>query len=297
MNDFSPEVRNTGIWATDARKIVTGRASEVYLERTGQLEPPDLSDVEPVQWGLRLQEPIARAAADRLRLNIKEADYAMTHPKHAWMKSHFDYITEDGQTLLEIKNYNAFKANKYGDDGSNVVPADDMAQCLHEATVHGVDNIILCVLFGGQELRTFPLSVEEMAKEVLIQTEAELWGRIQARNPPDASSSEIGRILHPNNTGAVKVADPELEQACRELASIKKVLSSYKESVETLQTKIQNYMRDDGTLVNQDGVVLATWKQAKDGKAFDAKLFQQSMPDIYQKFVVPKAGSRRFLVK
>jgi len=50
-------------------------------------------------------------------------------------------------------------------------------------------------------------------------------------------------------------------------------------------------------LVTIDGRVLATWKSAKGSMKFDAKLFEQSMPDVYKSYVREVAGSRRFLVK
>jgi len=49
--------------------------------------------------------------------------------------------------------------------------------------------------------------------------------------------------------------------------------------------------------VTIDGTVLATWKAPKPSKRFDAKLFQSSMPDLYEKFMVEQFSSRRFLLK
>lgn len=297
MSDFSPEVRNTGLWATDARRIAEGRSAEVYLERIGESLPPDLSDYEPAQWGLRLQESIARAAADRLKLNIKEADYALTHPKHDWMKSHFDFITEDGHALLEIKNYRHSKSQNFGEDGSALVPEADLAQCIHEASVHNVETIYLCVLFGGQELRIYPLHAEQTAKDVLIQTEAELWGHIQARNPPEANSPETARRIFPKADGGTRTVGEDVAQVCRELRVLKDQIKAHEKVVETYETKLQNLLGPAEALISTDGKVLCTWKQAKDSKSFDRELFKQSMPDIYERFVMPKPGSRRFLIK
>jgi hypothetical protein len=53
----------------------------------------------------------------------------------------------------------------------------------------------------------------------------------------------------------------------------------------------------NANLVTLEGKTLATWKAAKSSMKFDAKLFQQAMPDIYEKFVVETPGSRRFLLK
>jgi len=60
---------------------------------------------------------------------------------------------------------------------------------------------------------------------------------------------------------------------------------------------LQGYMQESERLVKVDGTVLATWKSAKISKSFDSKLFQSAMPDIYNKFVMEKQGSRRFLLK
>ena len=297
MNDFAPEIRNTAIWATDARKIVAGKAAEVYLERIGETAPADLSDVESVEWGKRLEESIAKGAADRLRLNIKHADYALTHQKHPWMRSHFDYITEDGKTLLEVKNYGWHRVKEFGENMSSIIPAEDMAQCLHEAAVHNVNEVWLCVLFGGQELRTFPITVEPVAIDTLIETEAELWGQIQARNPPPAATPALSRLLHPRSNGSVRTVGQDVAQVCAALAAAKKQIKQLEELVEKDQAKLQNLMGEAEALITPEGKVLATWKQAKDSRGFDREMFQKAMPDIYDQFVVTKPGTRRFLIK
>ena len=138
MADFSPQARNSAIWSGDARRIAEGRQADVWLTKTGQQEIEDISDVEAVQWGLRLQEPIARAVGDRLKVRLKELDIEGTHLTLPWMRSHFDFVSEDNRTLYEIKNYNLHARSKFGDDGSQDVPASDMAQCIHEAAVFNV---------------------------------------------------------------------------------------------------------------------------------------------------------------
>jgi hypothetical protein len=45
-------IRPDHIWAGDAGQIAAGRAGEVYMLKTGQKEPEDLSDNEAVRWVL-----------------------------------------------------------------------------------------------------------------------------------------------------------------------------------------------------------------------------------------------------
>ncbi len=152
MSDFSPEVRNAGLWSNDARRFVEGRGGEVYAEKIGAKPLDDLSNVEAVQMGLVMQEPIMREYARRNQIQFKDADYSLSHPQHNFLKSHFDYISEDGKVLYEVKNLGIHQRKKYGEHGSMDVDIGYRVQCLHEATVHQVEHVVLVVCFGGQRL-------------------------------------------------------------------------------------------------------------------------------------------------
>ena len=297
MADFSPENRNSAIWSGDARRIANKRIGEVWLEKTGQ-KPIDetIGDKENVQWGLRLQEPIARAVGDRLNIRLKELDIEGTHQKHPWMRSHFDYVCEDIKTLYEIKNYSAFSRDHYGENGSTNIPDGDLAQVIHEAAVFNVDVVNLCVLFGGQELCIYPINVEQAHKDVLIQQEAALWACIQTRTPPAAEHPDDLRAILHKDDGSVMAATGNVEQDAKHLRKIKDAIAALEADEATLSARIMSYMGTASVLVGGNGT-LVTWKQAKGSKKFDAKAMQQALPDTYDMYVRDTPGSRRFLVK
>ena len=166
-DDFLPEVRNSAWWASDTRQVMNGKAVEVIMQKQGKIDPPDLSQIEAVQMGHVMQPIIGRLAQDKLKMELKDADYPLTHPDHTWLRSHFDFISTDGRVLVEAKNYNINTRNKFDVDANRIPPAD-YAQSLHEATVHRVDRVILAVLFGGQEFQTFDFTFTDEEKENLI---------------------------------------------------------------------------------------------------------------------------------
>lgn len=297
MSDFSPAVRNSAIWSGDARKLAEGKAVEVWLTKTGQKEIEDISDKEPVQWGLHLQDTIGRVAGDRMGLRLKAADYSLTHPKHEWMKSHFDFISEDGKHLVEVKNYSAGSRSKFGDTGSQEVPEGDFAQCLHEAAVHRVERVTLAVLFGGQELCLYPLSFTDASKDVLIQQEADLWARIQTKEPPDPQSADDARALFREDDGSVVIAPDQLAAAVERLRGVKAALKRLESEEDALVGSICSFMREASVLKAADGRQLVTWKQAAGSKRFDTTRFKAEMPRVYEQFQIESPGSRRFLVK
>jgi predicted phage-related endonuclease len=278
--------------------IAEGKGGEVYLQKVGQKDKPDLSDVEPVQMGLHLQEPIMRIAAGRWGWEFKDADYALRHPKHNWLASHFDYISADGKTLFEVKNLGVHQRKKYGDDGTELITEKYRAQCLHEQIVHeGVQNIILVVLFGGQELCHFPQNFTQLEAEAHIRAMAEFWAQVQTKNWNPVTMADATKDLYKVDDGSDMVANAALETACQQLAAIKSKMKEYEEAEEGLKQMIQAAMREKATLKSFNGDILATWKTSKPSKRFSADLLKQALPETYEKFVVEQAGSRRFLIK
>ena len=296
MADFSPEARNSAMWSGDARKIASGRAAEVYLTKIGELPIEDLSDKENVQMGLVMQPFIAREIERRHDIRLRELDIEGTHAKHPWMRSHFDYVGPEN-VLFEIKNYHAGARSKFGDNGSQDVPAADWAQCVHEAAVYGVNKVTLSVLFGGQELCLFPLTITEEMKEALILQEAALWANVQTRTPPESHHPDDLRALYPQSQERTVRADGRLEAYCVTLKQVKAQIKELEEKETALQGAIQAAMLDAAELIDVEGKRLATWKTAAGSMRFDAKAFESVMPDIYKQFLREMPGSRRFLVK
>lgn len=295
-DDFAPEIRNSAWWASDTRMVMNGKAVEVIMQKQGKIDPPDLSQIEAVQMGHVMQPIIGRLAQDRLNMELKDADYPLTHPDHSWLRSHFDFISADGRVLVEAKNYNINARNKFDVD-SNRIPPADYAQILHEATVHRVDRVILAVLFGGQEFQTFDFTFSEEEKENLIKDMAVYWGHVKADTLPEPQSLEATKLIYPNDNGQSMVASQALETAIQQLKQIKGQIKAYEEQSDILETAIRGTMQNYGDIVSVSGETLVTWRSAKASKRFSSDLFKQSMPEVYEQFVVEMPGSRRFLVK
>lgn len=297
MSDFSPSTRNSAIWSGDSRKVANGRANEVILTKQGIIEIEDLSEIEAVQMGHVLEPVIGRLAQAKLGVELIKIEDSLTHKKHDWFRSHFDFAgKKDGKTILvEAKNYNSATRSKF--DISGICPPADMAQLVHEAAVFGCDMVYLAILFGGQEFVLIPFTITDEQKEDLIKQMAVVWGHVQAGTTLPPETVEQVKLLYPVSTEEVKTASASVEQACLALAQIKETIKQWEAQEEQYDTLVRGYMQDKSTLATIEGKVLATWKSAKPSVKFDAKLFQEAMPDIYKQFMREMPGSRRFLLK
>jgi predicted phage-related endonuclease len=298
MSDFSATTRNSAIWSGDSRKVANGKANEVILTKQGKMEIEDISHVEAVQMGHVMEPVIGRLAQAKLGVELTKIEESLTHAKHPWFKSHFDFAGKQGGKtfLVEAKNYNAATRNKF--DVAGVCPPADMAQLVHEAAVFGVDMVYLAVLFGGQEFLLIPFTITDEQKEDLIKQMAVVWGHAQAGTTFPPEDLEQVKLLYPQEaTGSLKTASSSVEQACIALSQVKAQIKLLEAKEEQYQTLVAGYMGDASVLSNIEGQVLATWKNAKPSIKFDAKLFQEAMPDIHKQFMREMLGSRRFLLK
>jgi len=295
-NDFEPAIRNSAWWSGDSRQVINGNAVNTVLIKQGKLPLPDLSDVEAVQMGHVMQPVLGKLAQDRLQMELKDADYALSHSRESWLRSHFDFISADGKTLVEVKNYNAMVRNKFDED-SNRVPQADYIQCLHEATVHNVDRVVLAVLFGGQEFVTFDFTFTDEQKLDFIKQMSIYWAHVVSGTVPLAKSVDDTKLAFPFSVEGIVIANQAIETRVSDLKQLKAKIKELETIGEDWETEIRNALGDRSELRTFDGNTLVTWKSSKSSMRFSADLFKTSMPDIYQRFVVEQVGSRRFLIK
>ena len=133
--------------------------------------------------------------------------------------------------------------------------------------------------------------------ESLIKDMARFWGAVATKQPLDPETPEQAKLIYAQDAGTSIVAPQPIEKAAEALRYVKDQIKQLEEKEEQLMVALQGHMQWSSELTSFDGRVLATWKNTKPSKKFDAKLFQQQMPDLYEKFVTEVPGTRRFLLK
>ena len=157
-----------------------GSPFSLWAEMTG-LAPKedDVSGKEWLEWGLRLEAPIAMAFAEKtLRdVTLRPAHSLERHNEHPWLTASPDAdqsvnadviaaFAEVGELpqlpldraiyqtpgLLQIKTSNAFKASEW----KAGIPLYYQVQLQHEMLVTGKEWSTLCVLIGGSRFKVFP---------------------------------------------------------------------------------------------------------------------------------------------
>lgn len=191
----------------------------------------DEPDTEDAAWGRRLEPVIADAAADRLDPHENlvftpaglyrhgERHWQMATPDRL-VHAALDISTDDAPgavmadgpllALLEVKH--PYSWDGWGDDGTDDIPADYMAQCLWQCDVMGVDECWLAA-YSRHEMRCYTIRADaEGADADLAMMRQRAIEFLGSADPPPLDS-------HPATLRAVKALHPDIEDREQEVTT------------------------------------------------------------------------------
>lgn len=212
--------RNTGIGASEIGGVmglpdISHRSSplKVFMEKSGALEPEDLSDVEAVEWGHIMEPVIAERYAARTGRHIERGRagrfQVLRSVEHPWALCSLDYWTAENENSprrpLEIKNVSAFLA----DDWRDGVPDYYFAQIQQQILVTGSSKATGAMCLGGNRLLWCDVDRDEEMIRKIIYHGSRFWQRLLDRDPPAPDESEATKQtlarLYPRDNGEVVV--------------------------------------------------------------------------------------------
>ena len=190
--------RNIGIGASESAAILGlspwKTANDLWLEKTGNRMPKDLSDDPYMQKGVRL-EPALRelVRAVHPEFKIYHEPYDMWYqPGREWMFATLDgrIKTEDGKVgVLEIKTATPNGKNGWA-EWQNKVPDKYYIQCTHQCACLDADFVILFGCLFNMEsdfvVREYRFEREDLKADMdyLIQKEEAFWQSVQNKTLP-----------------------------------------------------------------------------------------------------------------
>lgn len=293
------ETRRQGIGGSDAAAAVGlhpyKTMLELYLEKTGDLQPPDLSDNERVHFGNVLEEVVAQEYSRRTGKRVIRRNATITHKQHPFMLAHVDRLVVGESRILECKTADRYTQHLWGEEGTDQVPDHYMIQCLHYMAVLDRDACDLAVLIGGNEFRTYTINRDHDLEQQLIDQEAAFWRRVELGNPPGPSTSEDLSLLFPRDTGASVLADEPTLIHVEQLRALKTTLAELEQQKIDLENKIKTFIGDNAAVVDDENNIIASWKTTTSNR-LDSKRLKADKPELYEQYATTQS-TRRFLVR
>jgi len=202
---------------------------QLWAEKCGLVEQDDLSGNEAVEFGCRLEKPIAEAFRDRTGREVAmwPQHQVAQHHDLPWLICTPDatqYGDPRGPGLVQIKTTSEYKRKEW-DEGP---PLAYQVQCQHELAVTGHTWGTLVVLIGGNKLRFVDFDRNEAFIAAMLPQLEEFWRLVETRTPPEVDGSlataKALAKLHPDDNGDTALLPREAQGWSDELEAIKEDL-------------------------------------------------------------------------
>jgi putative phage-type endonuclease len=264
---------------------------DVWLEKTGRKEPVDLSDKPTVEWGLLLEDAIAKKfKACHPELRIEKPKGIFISEERPFMVANPDRLIRDstklnGEGVLEIKTTQR-KDGWLDAEGNETVPVHFLAQVQHYMAVLGVGFAYFAVLVSGHEY--FERYVERDDDDIaaLVAGEKDFWDNYVVKDVMPAlvgteDESAALLTLYPE----VSEGPAVLDLAGEDLAESYKAVSENIKELEAVKRNIADKLRlkvGDAPAAESE-IYRVTWVRSVESR-LDAKALKAGHPEIAEKY-------------
>jgi putative phage-type endonuclease len=271
-------------------------ALDVYLDKTSDDIACETSPA--MRWGTLLEDTIAKEYAEVTGQTIEIEPNTIYHPSMKFLGANIDRWVGDKEYVLECKTAGFTRGKEWGEEGTDQIPESYLVQVAYYAAICAVPKVDIAVLIGGQDFRIYTYERNKELEEKLIKIACNFWdNHIEKRIPPKCVSTRDTFNLFPQSNYHEIVAESNIIEKLQELRGAKEEESRIQSTIEKLKTDIQEFMRDYDVLIDNNGNVIATWKNSTPRSFFDLKRFKDEAKDLYLKYSSYTKQSRVFLIK
>lgn len=172
--------RRDSIGGSDANVILSGdydRIRQLWLEKRGEAEPPDLSSSLPVMLGC-WTEAFNRQWFERLaEHSVSDFGKVFRCARHQWRSCTVDGLIASSNAVWEAKHTSAFAK-------PIEVLERYMPQLQHNMAVTNCDRAFLSVIFGNHKFEIFEVAADWLYQLELLEAEEKFWKCVQSGKTP-----------------------------------------------------------------------------------------------------------------
>lgn len=299
------EARTLGIGGSDAAVIMGMNRYkspyQLWLEKTGQAEAPDLSGNQYVYWGTKNESNIADWFQEETGKKVKRLG-TLRSKEYPFMLANVDRTVVGENAGLEIKTAGVRQYRKWKDDE---IPDAYYCQCLHYMAVTGTDYWYIAVLLGGNEAKWKRIERNEEDIQHLIMAETDFWKLVEARTPPpvdgsDSCAAALSAQYKGGDPNYSIILPPDIDGVIASLEDDKAIMDALKKQITEKENRLKALLgnAEEGTTDHYR----VLWKTQAGRSSVPLAKIKKQTPDIYQ--LLEEKGcitigkpSRRFSVK
>jgi predicted phage-related endonuclease len=237
------EWRNDGIGASEAWGACMDPLG-VYVRKLKLV--PDEPFTREQQIGLALETGLYRLYEEDIGSGFTSFQTPVESEEHDFIRATLDGIAvRDGQERpVELKTINAWAARRNGFtlDDPESIPDRWRCQLQQQLYVTGAEQIDLAVLYAGTQFSVITYERNETLINQIVEAEVDLWGRIQRREPPEASEETEAFVfgwLYPQSDTTVSL-DETVSDLCAAYEQLLIDAREQEEEKDELKARILN---------------------------------------------------------
>ena len=263
---FTVEERRKYIGGSDIA-VVMGMSRwktplKLWLEKTGQAEPDDLSQVEAVQLGTELEEFVAQKFAKESGKQVRKQSKMYVHKDYPFMAAHIDRLITGTDEILECKTCGSHKKEEWEGDG---IPREYILQVTWYLGITGKKKAYIAVLIGGQSFKYKEIEFDKELFDVMVDIAKEFWIAVETKTPPAVSASDNPVIVQmfPEPDSEL-VENQDIEDRVAKLQQVKDDISALTDEKEMLEAEIKSAIGEHlGVLTEKFKVTWPKYQQTK----------------------------------
>lgn len=237
-------------------------AYALYLEKRGELDPPD-GETKAQRRGKILEPAIAALYAAEHEVEIAPGDtFTIADAPHFRAQVDAREIAECGPIPVEIKSASEFTRGKWGPSGTDDAPTYYCAQLHWQLLATGAPYGRIVALLGADDLRVYTIERDAAIAKYLLESAAEFWQCVQEGRAPamdldhPSAGDTLARLFRNPNANEIVQADDGLRSWRDVYVEAGERIKAYEGAREGAKLHLLAAMRNAAVLDFGDGQVL-----------------------------------------
>lgn len=251
----------------------------LWAEKTGKIIVPDLSNVEAVEMGNRLEQFVADIFSDKTGKQVRRAPKMYRHSEYPFLVANIDRLIVGGDELLECKTCSAYKLEEW----ENKIPREYVLQVIWYLGITGRKRGWIACLIGGQKFDYKPIDFDQELFDLMIEKALKFWEMVKNDVPPMILPEDDTTLaeLYPTHTDDL-IELQEMNDRIAYLQEIKMHIDEMTKEKREIETELKTLIKDKaGVLTDRYKI---TWK-SQTSRRIDSDLLKTECPDIAQKYM------------
>lgn len=298
------KTRDLGIGGSDAAVIMGlnpyKSSYKLWMEKTGQAEPEDLTGIMSVYWGTKNEPAIADWFQEETGKKVQRLG-TLQNMEYPFMLANVDRTVVGENAGLEIKTAGVQQAKLWKDDE---IPDSYYCQCLHYMAVTGADYWYIAVLLGGNDSKWNRIERNEEDIKTLIQAEKEFWDLVTTKTaPPVDGSLSCAHALasrYANSRDEEIMLPTEAAELIARINGDTEIMTQLKNQIELSQNRLKEMLGEVES--GRIGAHRVTWRTMPGRETCSLSKLKKADEGLYEKlkehgFITAGKPSRRFSIK